>query len=989
MTSRSLQAKVLHPRKGNSLEAERENFEKTQNISITKAINQQEIPVKEKHVRSAIIGTFSDKGAKLFWSVVTKLPLQGNPIVVLEVFACGSQTFERRPSQYSQKYVKTLVDIGKLWGHLKEGYGRLILQYSKLLIVKLEFHKRNLRFPGNLHVTDEQLENIGENDVNNYFQMAVEMFDYVDEILALQSAVFGSLDMSRSNSMTNSGQCRLAPLIPCIQDSSHLYDFCVKLLFKMHSSLPPDLLSGHRERFLKQFKVLQQFYISSSNLQYFKYLIQIPLLPENPPNFFVASDLNSHVSPVVILPPQAETPDRDVDSVDMNLVDTSSNVSSSPTRMDESFHSERSNGHQIDDRDMEIAELKKQIEYLQNIIFQLESQHKQSELKLKERIESLEKDLKQSEENVETRASEISQLQEQSQHHDHNTTLLLTDYEKKVKINEEKFNKMKEVYTKLRDEHITLIRVKAELDRHISSMQKKESITVEQLQQQVNLLQEQQASVAVDDDRLQEVSSQLQKVICDKSNMELLKIELESKFNESEVEKVSLVENVAKLEDIRKGLERKLAETEADNENMLEKQRSESFMKQLDMLASVLDEASSLVENTLNDIDSQSFVSNTSMPEFLMEIINGTSKSLEDLSSGHTKFTENNQDIEMILGSIMQFAHNVTQSILQGKAACNISPDIELGDELNSLCKTFGKNTLQLFSALRNKDMSENVEESLDLLRSNLQNMSNKTGSLISKSSGSQVEEIGEMIVDEMTSMDKAIEEAAQRIADLLNKSRTADTGIKLEVNGKILDSCTGLMQAIKMLVTSSKHLQTEVVSQGRGSCSATEFYKRNHRWTEGLLSAAKEVGMGAKFLVEAADKVVNGKGKFEELVVASQGISAGTAQLVIASRVKADKDSQCLHKLSTSSKQVTQATGNVVATAKDCAELIEDSDCMDFSKLSLHQAKRYEMESQVRVLELESNLQKERMKLANLRRQHYQMAGPSEGWESTVSIPE
>jgi hypothetical protein len=42
--------------------------------------------------------------------------------------------------------------------------------------------------------------------------------------------------MSRSNSMMSSGQCRLAPIIPCIQDSSQLYDYCVKILFKLHAS---------------------------------------------------------------------------------------------------------------------------------------------------------------------------------------------------------------------------------------------------------------------------------------------------------------------------------------------------------------------------------------------------------------------------------------------------------------------------------------------------------------------------------------------------------------------------------------------------------------------------------------------------------------------------------------------------------------------------------------------------------------------------------
>jgi hypothetical protein len=34
------------------------------------------------------------------------------------------------------------------------------------------------------------------------------------------------------------------------------------------------------------------------------------------------------------------------------------------------------------------------------------------------------------------------------------------------------------------------------------------------------------------------------------------------------------------------------------------------------------------------------------------------------------------------------------------------------------------------------------------------------------------------------------------------------------------------------------------------GTASAKEFYKRNHQWTEGLISAAKSVAQGANFLV-------------------------------------------------------------------------------------------------------------------------------------------
>lgn len=49
--------------------------------------------------------------------------------------------------------------------------------------------------------------------------------------------------------------------------------------------------------------------------------------------------------------------------------------------------------------------------------------------------------------------------------------------------------------------------------------------------------------------------------------------------------------------------------------------------------------------------------------------------------------------------------------------------------------------------------------------------------------------------------------------------------------------------------------------------------------------------------------------------------------------------------------------------------------DITDFSNLSLHQAKRLEMECQVKVLELENLLQKERLKLSSIRRTHYHLA--------------
>ena len=66
----------------NSLEAEKEKAELEQGNAVTKALSIQECPVKEKHVRTIIIGTFKQRSSKMFWHLVSsKAPLHGNPIV--------------------------------------------------------------------------------------------------------------------------------------------------------------------------------------------------------------------------------------------------------------------------------------------------------------------------------------------------------------------------------------------------------------------------------------------------------------------------------------------------------------------------------------------------------------------------------------------------------------------------------------------------------------------------------------------------------------------------------------------------------------------------------------------------------------------------------------------------------------------------------------------------------------------------------------------
>lgn len=51
-------------------------FSNLQTISISKALSGVEMPLKVKHARVAIIGTFHSRGAHSFWAVALRQPLQ-------------------------------------------------------------------------------------------------------------------------------------------------------------------------------------------------------------------------------------------------------------------------------------------------------------------------------------------------------------------------------------------------------------------------------------------------------------------------------------------------------------------------------------------------------------------------------------------------------------------------------------------------------------------------------------------------------------------------------------------------------------------------------------------------------------------------------------------------------------------------------------------------------------------------------------------------
>ncbi|KAK3560672.1 hypothetical protein QTP86_014526 [Hemibagrus guttatus] len=1009
--------KVLSRRAGgaNSLEVEKENFERSQAVSINKAINTQEVAVKEKHARNILLFVF--------------------------LSSCGTEVIKD-----SVRNKADLNDMSRMWSHLSEGYGKLCSIYLRLLITKMEFHIKNPRFPGNLQMSNRQLEEAGENDVNNFFQLTVEMFDYLECELNLFLSVFSSLDMSRSVSVTAAGQCRLAPLIQVILDSSHLYDYTVKLLFKLHSCLPAETLQGHRDRFHEQFKKLKSLFYRSSNLQYFKRLIQIPQLPENPPNFLRASALSEHISPVVVIPAETSSPESEHMVETDELVDT--DVPSLPTAVEsrfddlfgtsaatDPFNFNSQNGMRKDDKDRLIEQLTAELQALKEELesFRLESGRlcqalrgriSELEAELAEQCHLKQQALSESE-FLKAELDDLRRVKEDTEKEQRS----LTEIERKAQANEQRYTKLKEKYTELVQSHADLLRKNAEVTRQMTvaraaqdevetvrrEMEERLKTAQEAVSQQEKTQAEQlhvlqtdlvasrteletlQASMASSQKSSEELSVQL-------AALEIEKNGLMDTVSQKDVELAALVVELERVQgSLASERESGVKAAEALQNQLNEKESREQALEseivsvRWAALRAALEEAERVVQDSLAQLDEPAHISCTSSADYLISRCQIAVECVDRLQSAKDHFVSGNTDVTELVRAVAQLAHLVGDTIVQGSATAHmVSVDqaedpnhllsvylCSCGAALTSCVKICGTEALALMAQLKEQDSLATTDSSA--LKAALDNVQVTAQKLRPRGLELQQGELGDLVEQEMAATSAAVESAVSRIEEMLNKSRTVDTGVKMEVNERILASCTELMRAIKVLVLASKDLQREIVEDSRGAATIKEFYVKNSRWTEGLISASKAVGWGATVMVDAADLVVQGKGKFEELMVCSHEIAASTAQLVAASKVKADKDSPNLARLQQASRGVTQATAGVVASTKSGKSQIAETDTMDFTSMTLTQIKRKEMDSQVRVLELETQLQKEREHLGELRKKHYELAGVAEGWGEEV----
>ncbi|XP_066465758.1 huntingtin-interacting protein 1-related protein [Tiliqua scincoides] len=1009
-TIKNVPARVLSRRSGHSLEAEREQFDKNQAMSISKAINTVEAPVKEKHARRIILGTHHEKGAFTFWSYAIGLPLPSSAILSWKFCHVLHKVLrDGHPNvlQDCLRYRSNIRETGDLWGHLHDRYGQLVNIYTKLLLTKISFHHKHPEFPPGLEVTDEVLEKAAGTDVNNIFQLTVEMFDYMDCELRLTESVFRQLNTSMAVSQMSAVQCRLAPLIQVIQDCSHLYHYTVKLMFKLHSCLPADTLQGHRDRFHEQFRSLKNFFKRASDMLYFKRLIQIPRLPENPPNFLRASALAEHVKPVVVIPEEAPE-----DEEPENLIEISTAPSVEQPVVSDIFEQTFGPPNGIrDNRDLEIENLKKEIDLLRAELEKIKLEAQRYITQLKAQINSLEAEVEEQRKQKqkalvdnEQLRDELERLQKGKAEGDR-SRLLCLEAEKKASATEIRYTKLKEKHSELINTHAELLRKNADTAKQLTVTQQSQeevarikeqlAFQMEQVKRELEMKLEDQTLQMEQVKRelgakegelaqLQESLSQSKQVGSSlNSQLETLQVEKDSlrkSVSEKECELIStrgLIQEKELL--LSQEAERRAKEVQELQAKLMEKKSQEQGLQQkllddqFSILQGTVKEAENIIQDAVAKLDDPLHIRCTSSPDYLISRAQAALESVTAVESGHGRYVTNMADATGLVTALAQFAHLTADAIVNGSATSHLAPT-DHADKLIETCRDCGQQSLDYLNKLKDKQLLHQADPAD--VRKTLQGLLQLGQALRPQSLDIRQEELGDMVDKEMASTSAAIEDAVRRIEEMMNQARMESSGVKLEVNERILNSCTDLMKAIRLLVKTSTHLQKEIVESGRGAATPQEFYAKNSRWTEGLISASKAVGWGATQLVESADRVVLHTGKYEELIVCSHEIAASTAQLVAASKVKAEKTSQNLSKLQECSRTVNEMAANVVASTKSGQEQVEDKDTMDFSGMSLIKLKMEEMESQVKVLELEKTLENERLRLGELRRQHYALAG-------------
>ncbi|KEY65852.1 hypothetical protein S7711_05858 [Stachybotrys chartarum IBT 7711] len=464
------------------------------------------------------------------------------------------------------------------------------------------------------------------------------------------------------------------------------------------------------------------------------------------------------------------------------------------------------------------------------------------------------------------------------------------------------------------------------------------------------------------------------------SDLELL---LREKEEELEVYKAGMDQTLIELNELR--------QNQGDSSNALDGEIDALILANLDkindIIDSVLQAGVARVDDAIYELDSTMQAGNqNASPSFVLSQIEKASANAMEFATAFNNFIADgpNSTHAELIKAINVFSGSVADVCTNTKGLTRLATDDKKTDQLMNGARQSAASTVQFFRGLQSFRLdgmdpiqkTDVVINSNNDVQMNLHKL-NKLVEVFAPGFGKLMNskgDLGDLVDQELSKAADAIAAAAARLAKLKNKPRDGYSTYELKVHDSILDAATAITNAIGELIKAATATQTEIVQAGRGSSSRTAFYKKNNRWTEGLISAAKAVASSTNTLIETADGVLSNRNSPEQLIVASNDVAASTAQLVAASRVKAGFMSKSQERLETASKAVGAACRSLVRQVQSLIkERGQEEDQVDYTKLGAHEFKVREMEQQVEILQLENSLAAARHRLGEMRKISYQ----------------
>ncbi|CAG8534007.1 17052_t:CDS:10 [Acaulospora colombiana] len=994
---------------------DRDKAEQDLALNIKKATNSEETAPKQKHVRKCIVFTWDYHTSESIWMGLKVQPLLSDEV---QTFKALIMTLKE-----AQSHINWLETCARsVNGDGVRGYGRLIREYVEFLRAKLRYHRVHPEFNGNFDYEDYvSLKNV--DDPNEGYETISELMNLQDHIDQFQKLIFAHFRPSSNN------ECRIAALVPLVEESHGIYKFLTSMIRAMYRRTEDgEALTPLMIRFNAQHYALSQFYFDCSNLRYLTSLISVPKLPQDPPSL-----IDNAAAPSLPKRQQSKSPapisremelqaQRAMEAQRQRELEEQQRLQQERERLAREQLLREQMQRQAEGR---VAELERELLSMRNHVERDQMMLEQYD----RRVKSLENEMNQlnlnSQQQINSKDEIIKNLQDQilmwknkyealaklySQLRQEHLDLINKFKAAQLKANsaQEAIDKMEKMERDMRAKNLELADMIRERDRSRHELDRLRSSQREDLERAKRDLAEANSRV---EDLMRSKSNEasLLRSRFDKEKQDLedsirskqlyvddLLRQIEEKKNEidrveQEKEERLAIMQSAMDQSMTLMAEMKKSTAESDRYQARFDNLLLDHLKNLnEILDSIFQSCIQKIDDSLYELESPMQTGNqNSTPEYTLSMIEKATTETSEFSFSLQKFLRSDRTKEHteVIKSATNFTQAISNVLVNVKGITRLaSEDDDTADELVGTAKMVANMSQKFLLNVQSfkldnlpaSQRSELVSQGDIDVQTALQKVSKVTEGMLRHSldiTNKEDGELGNLVEREMMNAARVIEDATARIQALMSRPRDSSlSATELNVHEAILESALAVTNAIANLIKCATASQQEIVAQGRGSSSHAAFYKKNNRWTEGLISAAKAIAIATNLLIETADGVISGNRSLEQLIVASNEVAAATAQLVAASRVKADFMSKAQDRLETASKAVTEACKALVRAVKAIAakQLADKEAEINYFELAPHDFKVKEMEQQVLILKLENELTNARRKLAEMRKVGY-----------------